>query len=119
MEWTLNGEPLFVDGDRVSLKAQGQILAIKKVQMDDFGVYACELWAGNDQLARQVATVTIVGQDGVKIEPKSRRKYNFQPSAVLLTLVLSITLLFATVACCVGFGRIWSSRKVRDRPEPV
>ncbi|PIO70990.1 immunoglobulin I-set domain protein [Teladorsagia circumcincta] len=30
MEWTFNGEPLFVDGERVSLKAHGQILAVKK-----------------------------------------------------------------------------------------
>ncbi|KHJ90937.1 immunoglobulin I-set domain protein [Oesophagostomum dentatum] len=119
MEWTLNGEPLFVDGDRVSLKAQGQILAIRKVELSDFGEYACELWAGNDQLARQRATVTIVGLDGVKMEPKTRRKFDFQPSAVLLTLIASIAMLFTAIACCIGFGRIWSSRKVRDRPEPV
>ncbi|KAL6739712.1 hypothetical protein Aduo_013136 [Ancylostoma duodenale] len=119
MEWTLNGEPLFVDGDRVSLKAHGQILAIRKVQMGDYGEYACELWAGNDQLARQVALVTVVGRDGVKMEPKAQGRFNFQPSGVLLTLLLSITLLFTGIACCVGFGRILSSRKVRDRPEPV
>ncbi|KHJ85812.1 immunoglobulin I-set domain protein [Oesophagostomum dentatum] len=112
MEWTLNGEPLFVDGDRVSLKAQGQILAIRKVELSDFGEYACELWAGNDQLARQRATVTIVGLDGIKMEPKTRRKFDFQPSAVLLTLIASIAMLFTAIACCIGFGRIWSSRKL-------
>uniref|UniRef100_A0A0K0D646 Ig-like domain-containing protein n=1 Tax=Angiostrongylus cantonensis TaxID=6313 RepID=A0A0K0D646_ANGCA len=59
MHWTLNGEPVFVDGERVSLKALGQILAIKKVQMSDSGEYACELWAGNDQLARQTAVIMV------------------------------------------------------------
>ncbi|VDM63285.1 unnamed protein product [Angiostrongylus costaricensis] len=57
--WTLNGDPVFVDGERASLKALGQILAIKKVQMSDSGEYACELWAGNDQLARQAAVIMV------------------------------------------------------------
>lgn len=60
--------------------------------MSDYGEYACELWAGNDHLARQVALVTVVGKDGVKMEPKTQRRFNFQPSGVLLTLLLSVTL---------------------------
>ncbi|KAK6039878.1 hypothetical protein COOONC_22617 [Cooperia oncophora] len=88
-EWTFNGEPLFVDGERVSLKAHGQILAVKKVcflaymakpiqiifKSSDAGQYACELWAANDQLARQVATVVVVGREEIKKDPNSQQNF--------------------------------------------
>ncbi|VDL78590.1 unnamed protein product [Nippostrongylus brasiliensis] len=113
MEWTINGEPLFVDGERVSLKAHGQILAVKKasfehcydaiifltsvnltfcnaqqcsIKTSDAGEYACELWAGNDQLARQAATVMVIGREEVKTDQESQQKFFFQPGVALLGL---------------------------------
>nr|CDJ95656.1 Leucine-rich repeat and Immunoglobulin I-set and Immunoglobulin V-set domain containing protein [Haemonchus contortus] len=119
MEWTFDGEPLFVDGERVSLKAHGQILAIKKIQLSDAGEYACEMWAGNDQLARQVAKVVVVGREEIRTDPNSQEQFIFRPYAVLLGLISAIVFILALIACCLGIGRVWSSRKVRDRPENV
>uniref|UniRef100_A0A1I7XBR2 Ig-like domain-containing protein n=1 Tax=Heterorhabditis bacteriophora TaxID=37862 RepID=A0A1I7XBR2_HETBA len=57
--WTKDNESLFVDGERTVLKAQGQILLIQKAQLSDTGQYVCELWADNDQLARQTTSVYV------------------------------------------------------------
>ncbi|KAK5970069.1 hypothetical protein GCK32_011203 [Trichostrongylus colubriformis] len=92
MEWTFDGEPLFVDGERVSLKAHGQILAVKRVRMSDAGEYACELWAGNDQLARQVSTVTVIGREEIKKDPASQQNFVIRPSAGLLGLISTVVL---------------------------
>ncbi|WKX98850.1 hypothetical protein Q1695_014046 [Nippostrongylus brasiliensis] len=105
MEWTINGEPLFVDGERI--------------KTSDAGEYACELWAGNDQLARQAATIMVIGREEVKTDQESRQKFFFQPGVALLGLGCIAVSVLVLVACCVGSGRLWHSRKVRHRPEPV
>ncbi|VDP10970.1 unnamed protein product [Heligmosomoides polygyrus] len=89
-EWTFNGEPLFVDGERTSLKAHNQILAVKKIQMSDTGEYACELWAGNDQLARQVANVVVIGREEIRNSHKPHQSFFLQPSSLLLALISAI-----------------------------
>ncbi|KJH52111.1 leucine Rich repeat-containing domain protein [Dictyocaulus viviparus] len=121
MEWTFNSQPVLVDGERVSLKAHGQILAIKKIQISDSGEYACELWAGNDQLARQSAIIMITDDGGEKImqELSPQRTFHYQPTSLLLFLILTIIIIFAMTSCSMGFGRVWNNRKVMDRPEPL